>query len=507
MNIRRKRMIKLEHVITLLYVFDLGNSTAENDPLLETAKIETQEFYDLYFKDRIDIVKGIKGAGKTAIYRLCSFLEKYSIEKSKLYLIFGIEASGDPIFRLYQKEFELFSEMEFENFWNIYFIALIYNLIHTKTELKELFKSRLGEIDGILSGIGLKFSKKGFSLKESISSIQKLFNNNKMKIGLQAEIDSQNPSVMKISPVVEIDPIEQKMLSQKPIYIADFKNQLSSIVSESGIRIWIMIDRLDEVFLHRSEIEKKGLRSLLKASYNFSNPSLRIKIFLRDDIIEYLAADGFTALTHITDRSSQTISWSKDELLYLVTKRISAIKTLKEYYRIDEDKLAKDKKYRSSVFDQVFPLKIGKMNTFDWLYQNCSDSNGIVTPRDIIDFFKCAKAEQLKRFRLDPKEQENLIDEDSFKAALGQLSKHKKETFLFAEFPHLKDAFLKFEGTSSEYDEESIKKLLGVEYKKIIEDLRAIGFMKYDPRNKTYKIPPVWRKSLSIRRKKEMSGK
>lgn len=92
-------MIEREDVQWQLDAFDLGASTAEKDPLLETAKIETQEFHDLYIHDRIDIVKGIKGAGKTALYRLFYFLKNHMIDTKAIYCIFGIEATGDPIFR------------------------------------------------------------------------------------------------------------------------------------------------------------------------------------------------------------------------------------------------------------------------------------------------------------------------------------------------------------------------------------------------------------------------
>ncbi len=61
-------------VENFLDAFDLGASTAEKDTLLESAQIETQEFNDLYRHDRIDIVRGMKGSGKTALYRLFFFL-------------------------------------------------------------------------------------------------------------------------------------------------------------------------------------------------------------------------------------------------------------------------------------------------------------------------------------------------------------------------------------------------------------------------------------------------
>ncbi|MGD0280549.1 MAG: hypothetical protein ABSC11_14775, partial [Smithella sp.] len=272
-------MISTDDLNWLLSDFDLGTSTAENDPLLESAKIETQQFHDLYWHDRIDIVKGIKGSGKTAIYRLFFLLREYVIRKNNLYCVFGVEPTGDPIFRLYQAEFEKFSEIEFENFWSVYFIALVYNLIYTTPQLKIILTKDLQKIDDILENLGLKFTKNGYSLKESIGAIQKFFQNNKIKFGLETNLDTATAQIKSVSPVIEIDSKNVEDISRRPIYLASFRDQLADILGKNKIKIWVMLDRLDEVFPHRSEVEKIGLRGLLKASYNFSHPNLRTKIF------------------------------------------------------------------------------------------------------------------------------------------------------------------------------------------------------------------------------------
>jgi hypothetical protein len=500
-------MIESETLEWLLFQFDTGASTAENDPLLEVAKIETQQFHDLYWQDRIDIIKGIKGAGKTALYRLCYFLRKHLIDSKKLYCIFGVEASGDPVFRLYQKEFDDYTEIEFENFWNIYFITLVYSLVSSTKQLKEILQPDLAKIDSILSEIGLKVTKSGFTLKDSINAIQKIFRSVKVKVGVRTDVDPSTAQIKSVSPLVEIEPRQAEDISVRPLYVAGFRDVITSIVASHGITIWVMLDRLDEVFPHRSDVEKTGLRGLLKASYNFSHPNLRIKIFLRDDIIGYLASEGFTALTHVTDRCSSTMSWSQDELLYLVIKRISSIQAFERYFKIEKQLVDSQKDYREKLFYTIFPKKIGTTPTMDWIYSNCADSNNIVTPRDIIDFFKFAKAEQLKQFKLNPKDQEHLILPDTFKKALEELSKHKKDTFLFAEFPHFKDIFLKFEGNCSEYDQASLAALLGKDHLKVIDDLKSIGFLKYIPKSGTFRIPVIWRKGLNIRRKKMIAMK
>jgi len=381
-------------------------------------------------------------------------------------------------------------------------LALVYNLIYSTPELKAVLDAELENLDAKLLKIGLKFKKGGFTRSDSIKSFLGIISQSKIAFGIKTGLNSTTGTIDSVTPMVEIDPGSAAELSLRPLYLADFRDELARILDNKKLRIWVMLDRLDEVFPHRSEVEKIGLRSLLKASYNFSQPNIRTKIFLRDDIIGYLAADGFTALTHVTDRSSSTMSWSKDELLHLIIKRVSAIEFLANHYAIDNKRIDNDKDYRESIFYKIFPPKIGKTYTMDWLYSSCADANNIVTPRDMIDFFKFAKAEEFKQNRLNPKSHDYLISEDTFKKALNELSVHKRDTFLFAEFPHLKDILFKFEGAYSEYNTESLKELIGPDYIKVLDDLRGIGFIKHIPKSGTYKIPLVWRKGLNVRRGK-----
>jgi len=194
------------------------------------------------------------------------------------------------------------------------------------------------------------------------------------------------------------------------------------------------------------------------------------------------------------------MSWSKDDILYLITKRLCANDYLRYYYGIALDRIDRDKKYRAEIFYKIFPPKIGKNATLDWLFEKCCDGNDIVTPRDMIDFFKFAKSLQFKKFKLDPQNQNFLIEEDIFKRALEILSRHKKTTFLFAEFPHLKEHILKFENGRTEHSVKSLEEMLGKEYTKRIEELKSIGFLKYIPKSAVYRIPIIWRKGLNIKR-------
>ncbi|MDE2142457.1 MAG: hypothetical protein KGL74_10915 [Elusimicrobia bacterium] len=56
-----------EELIQLLNRIDLGGSIAEQDTLLEAARVETSVFADLW-NDRVDLIPGTKGSGKSSLW-------------------------------------------------------------------------------------------------------------------------------------------------------------------------------------------------------------------------------------------------------------------------------------------------------------------------------------------------------------------------------------------------------------------------------------------------------
>ena len=57
----------------------------------------------------------------------------------------------------------------------------------------------------------------------------------------------------------------------------------------------------------------------------FMNPSIRVKVFLRDDMLEQMVGSGkgFTALTHITARQADTSAMVEELVLAMLIKRIT----------------------------------------------------------------------------------------------------------------------------------------------------------------------------------------
>lgn len=492
-------MITKENFDYLINQFDLGTSTAEKDPLLPAAQIRTQQFYDLW-KDRIDIVRGIKGAGKTALYRVFYLLSEDLAKEDNIFCIFGVEPTGDPVFRHFRTYFSQFTALEFEKFWTLYFLFLIRDKINEDRKLQTLITNAADaeNLERLWKSLDVPYERKHDGLLGVIESILESFSSvKKIEPGIQVTQNNDGSVTCKSGIGVEFCKAQK---INEPKYIGDIRVALCTLLKKQNFKIWIMLDRLDEVFPRRSKEEENGLKGLLKAAYNLSEPELRIKVFLRDDIIEQLATstDGFAALTHVTDRSSPTLTWAKEKILLLIVKRVCSSKPIALHYSVDSALIENDSTYRESVFYNMFPKKIGKFVTLDWLINALSDGNGIVTPRDIIDLFNFAKAEEYKNFQLNPGDREFLVDIESMKKALEQLSSEKRNKYLMAEFPHMRDSILKLEGSYSIHTVQSLEKIFGSDWKKITADLISIGLLKHDPKKARYRIPKIWVKGLRI---------
>jgi hypothetical protein len=162
----------------------------------------------------------------------------------------------------------------------------------------------------------------------------------------------------------------------------------------------MMVDRLDEIFPRRSETETRALRGLLRTLKIFTSDVIRVKLFLRDDILEQVTAggEGFTALTHVTARQADSLRWSEDQILTLIINRLSASDELCRFVGLDIDQLKASRDYRKDAFHKVFPPTVhsgsNQSATLRWVYTHTRDGRGVVTPRDVIDLLARAKQHQ-----------------------------------------------------------------------------------------------------------------
>lgn len=499
-------------IADLLQNLDLGSSVAESDSLLEVARVETSAFTDL-LNDRVDLIPGTKGSGKSALFRIfVNFLPDYLIRQRKVVVAHGVQSPGDPVFHAFSDQFEKLDERNFVSFWCVYLVSLAHEQFIKGERYAPLLKNAASEISSFVKACQaakIPEIKAPKSLRDILEWA--LHAVSIWKPGLTYKLpDNSGEIQLSLFGRVEIPTKKDNTNIREeslPKYVNDIRESLENVLKKAELSLWLMIDRLDEIFPRRSELEKLALRGLLRSMRFFSSESIRVKIFLRDDMLDQVvrAEDGFTALTHITVRQADTLRWTEGQILSMVVKRIFANPKMVSYLTIDKQRLDASAEYRSKAFYKIFPPTVHGGNrqseTLRWIYNRCSDGRNVVTPRDVLDLLKRATQKQHDDCIANVEGESNhIIGSLALQYGLQELSKRKKQTYLQAEFPHLWKHIEYFIGGKTEYDESSLKKILGKDWKPIVDDLISIGF--FSPKQKRggrlFWIPFLYRHGLQL---------
>jgi hypothetical protein len=129
-----------------LQILDLGTSVAESDHRLEAARVETSAFTDL-LNDRVDLIPGTKGSGKSALFRIfVDFLPDHLLGQRKVVVAHGIQSPGDPVFHAFTDQFERLTEEEFVSFWCIYLVSLAHEHFLKGDRYTSLLRDATNEI-------------------------------------------------------------------------------------------------------------------------------------------------------------------------------------------------------------------------------------------------------------------------------------------------------------------------------------------------------------------------
>jgi len=503
----------------------LGNPVAEFDSSLDDARVETPTFEGV-FNDEFDIVTGRKGAGKTAIFRLISHeLSQYFLIQRRTVILSGVNPSGESIFNQFISDFKTFDEIDFENFWKLYTITLIYNqFINNKAYETYLAEcgDEITQFKRACSAAGIPDIKAGMSRKEMVQWVLSVFKRINFKGSVAS--DANNPTLFMFAGELSITPETKKEKREKTsLYVEEIGEAIKHILEKSNLKVWIVLDRLDEVFERFSMVEFNGLRGLLRTykSFELSGKSdyLKIKIFLRDDIKDFLTnakifnehypkktMSPLPAATHIFAKESPVLTWTKEEIEQLILLRLLISKKLKKHLGISVDldrhqvsALVSSPEDRKKYWNMIFPTKMANLTSLDWIFTRLKDSNGVVTPRSIIDMLNGAKDYQKKNMITNFQDATDIFPQEAIKAGIEVASKNKLELDILSEFPLLQPK-IKALGAYGHYklSKLDLMTLYQEDYEKVAESLRRIGVLRYVQSSQEYRIEFVYRPALKI---------
>ena len=500
---------KNETLSRLLGNLDLGSSVAESDTLLEAARIETSAFTDL-LNDRVDLIPGTKGSGKSALFRMfVDFLPDHLLRNRKVVVAHGVQAPGDPVFHVFSDRFEKLSEEEFVSFWCIYLVSLAHEQFLKGPRYRQLLQNAGPEITKFREACErarIPEIKAQKSLRDILEWSLHVLTSWRPKLGFKLP-DGGEFELDLFGTKREISAPKSEAEHSLPKYVNDVKEGLEAVLNKSDLSLWLMVDRLDEIFLRRSSVERTALRALLRAMRYFASPSIRVKVFLRDDMLEQVVSSGsgFTALTHVTARQADTLRWNEEQILAMVVKRFSADHKLAKYLDIKSEQIEASIAYRTSCFDAIFPPTVFRgpkqSTTIRWILNRCADGREVITPRDVLDLLLRAKQKQESIYKADPDgTSEWVIGSAAIQYGFEELSKRKRDTYLQAEFPHLWKDIEKFAGGKSDYTANTLKSLLGTNWKATTENLLGVGFFSKGKQDgeEVFSIPFLYRPGLNL---------
>src|SRR5665647_514188 len=100
--------------LDLLRDIDLGDDAAENDSVLDRAFVQTHVFNRL-LQGQIDLVTGLKGTGKSALYRMIVEHSARFPELNDVRVVPAVNPIGNPVFKALFRANS--SEMRLRSLW------------------------------------------------------------------------------------------------------------------------------------------------------------------------------------------------------------------------------------------------------------------------------------------------------------------------------------------------------------------------------------------------------
>lgn len=488
--------------LDLLKKLSFGTQIAEEETNeLASYFVETDE-WDRIFGGKVDIIRGEKGAGKSAIYSL--LLErKTDLFDRGVVVVAAENPRGATVFKDLAADPPT-TEVEFTVLWKLYIITI------AAQQLREfgVTTARAGAIYRTLEEAKLleaRFSL-GSLLRIAHDYARRIIKAEALEGGLTFDPVTQMPTGVTGKIVLKEPTSDQRLLGA--ISVDSLFESLNEVLKETGFNVWVLLDRLDVAFTENHDLEANALRALIRAYADIrARDNISLKIFLREDIWKRITEGGFREASHLI--RYVILDWTPPSLLNLIMRRLLSNKALVEEFGIDAAAVLKDAAKQEEYFDRFFPKQVEQgprqTPTFKWLVTRCADGTKKTAPRELVHLLNCIREQEIKRLEHgeSPPEGDQLFDRSVFKLALPTVSDARLTQYLYAEYPSQRPFLSKLEGQKTEQTPDSLSDLWGIDRSAAIakaKELVELGFFEERGTREepTFWVPFLYRDALEL---------
>ncbi len=280
----------------------LGEQTAENDlSLLLSNFIETPEYRSIIESKDSTVVVGRRGTGKSAMF--AKLADLWKTEKATHVIQIAPEDFQTITFR---SAFKAFGDK--------------YSLIRSASKMYW----RYGLLMEMLSHLG-----KNYKVREKISQYPVAATH--IKAWQTTNRDVLSRVAAAVTPIIKAEASIDDAIGalHQRLELAELESAFSSLLSQSGVRFFILIDKLDEGY----ENDEGGAAIIsgaiaVSAEFNKKYAPVRVVLFQRDNMIRAVQKHD-PDYTRNIEGEVITIHWDTYQLQNLVAKRLNVAFNLK----------------------------------------------------------------------------------------------------------------------------------------------------------------------------------
>jgi hypothetical protein len=487
--------------LQLLKTFSFGQRVAEDETTaLARYFVETDQ-WDRILKGEIDVIRGEKGSGKSAIYSLLIARADELFDKGIL-LTTGENPRGATVFKELVAQPPT-SEQEFVGLWKLYLVTLIAQQLKDFGVGGKDYETLVGTLEdqGLLES--------DFDLARAFRQVRSYasswFRPKSVETSIAVDPNTLIPTFA--GKIVPGEPTKEER-DKGAISVDRLALLGNKALETAGVEIWVLLDRLDVAFVESHDLERNALRALFRVYRDFAGlDRIKLKIFLRSDIWKRITETGFREASHITKVA--TLDWKPASLLNLVVKRLLNNPTLIQEFGIDAPSVLRDFKAQSDLFYRFFPKQVEqgsrKSTTLDWIISRCADATGKTAPRELIHLLNSAREQEVARIERGENAPigDIIFDHTVFKPALATVSEARVVQTIYAEYPDLKPWLIELEGEKTEQTLESLAAIWKISEDKATEraqTLVEIGFFQERETGglTTFWVPFLYRDGLFL---------